>query len=144
MQGWIEIAMIRALVCPLKVQTVELIGTALQELLGRQMLQRMDDDVVGFDRVWYRRDGAMRRCDILGEIVDHPISHVFDAVEAQEIEGFIRLRQTRTFPRSRRLAAEFCDGVDGALDRIGLVGELMHRALHEPVTHELKAGLQRG
>src|SRR5260370_21905504 len=103
------------------------------------MLQRVDDDIVGFDRVWYRRDGAMRRRDILGEIVDHPISHVFDAVKAQEIEGLIRLRQTRTFPRSRRLAAEFCDGIYGPLDRIGLVVELMQRALHEPVAHELKA-----
>src|SRR6267142_2008704 len=33
--------------CALEVQPVELIGTALQKLLGRKMLQRMDDDIVG-------------------------------------------------------------------------------------------------
>src|SRR6201998_2868673 len=42
----------------LEIQPVELIGAALEKLLGRQVLQRMDDDVVGFHRIGHGRDGA--------------------------------------------------------------------------------------
>ena len=68
--------------CPLEVQAVELIGTALEKLLGRKVLQRVNDDVVGLYRVWNGRDGAMGRRDILRKIVDYPVRDVFDAVEA--------------------------------------------------------------
>ena len=39
--------MIRALVAAFKVQPVELIGAALEKLLGGKVLQRVDDDIVG-------------------------------------------------------------------------------------------------
>ena len=90
--------MIRALISAFEIQPVELIRAALQELLGRQMLQRMDDDVVGFDRIGNRRDGAVGRGDVLRQIVDHPIRDIFDAVEAQQIEGFLGFGQARAFP----------------------------------------------
>jgi len=32
---------------------------------------------------------------------------------------------------------------DGAFDRVGLVVEFVHRALHESVAHEFEAGLKR-
>ena len=62
----------------------------------------------------------------------------------KQIESFVGLRQARAFPRSRRLAGEFRDGVDRPFDRIGLIVELVHRALNESVAHELKAGIERG
>ena len=37
------------IVCALEVQAIELIGTALQKLLGGQVLQRMNDNVIGLD-----------------------------------------------------------------------------------------------
>ena len=40
------------------------------------------DDIVGFHRVGNGRDGAVRRHNILREIVDHPVRQIFDAVEA--------------------------------------------------------------
>ena len=81
-----------------QVEPIELIRATLQELLGRQMLQCMDDDIVGLDRIGDRRDGPVRRGNILWQIVDYPVRHIFDAVEAQEIEGFLGLREARAFP----------------------------------------------
>ena len=36
------------------------------------MLERMDDDVVGLHRIGNGGDGAVRRRDILRQVVDHP------------------------------------------------------------------------
>ena len=38
----------------------------------------MDDDVVGFHRIGNRRHHAVRRCDILRKIVDHPVGEIFN------------------------------------------------------------------
>ena len=86
----------------------------------------------------------MRRCDVLRQIVDHPVRDIFDAVEAQQIEGFLGFGQPRAFPRSRRFAGEFSDRLDRPLDRIGLVLELVHRTLNESMAHELKTGFEGG
>jgi len=34
------------------------------------------------------RHGAVRRCDILRKVVDHPVRQIFDAVERNSIDGF--------------------------------------------------------
>jgi hypothetical protein len=75
-----EIAMIPRIRRALKVQPVELIGTALQKLLGGKILQRMDDNIICLHRIWNCRDCAVGRCDILGKIVDHPVRQILDAV----------------------------------------------------------------
>ena len=108
------------------------------------MLQGVDDDVVGLDRIGDGGDGAVRGGDILRQVVDHPVRDIFDAVEAEQIERVFGFGQARTFPRARRLAGEFGDGFDRALDGVGLVVELVHRALDKAMPHEFKAGLQRG
>ncbi|OIQ63374.1 hypothetical protein GALL_550850 [mine drainage metagenome] len=128
----------------LEVQPVELIGAALEELLGRQMLQSVDDDIVGFHRIGDCRHRAVWRRDVLRQVVDHPVRQIFDAVEAQQIERLVVFGQARAFPRPHRLARKFRDRVDGPLDGIGLVLQFVHRPLDEAVAHEFKTGLQRG
>ena len=51
------------------------------------MLQGVDDDVVGLNRIGNGSDGAVRRRDILRQIVDHPVRHIFDAIEAKQIDA---------------------------------------------------------
>ena len=58
----------------------------------------MDDDVVGLNGIGDRRDGAMSRCDILRKIVDHPVRHIFDATETQQVQRILGFRQTGAFP----------------------------------------------
>jgi len=62
------------------------------------MLQGVDDDVVGLHRIGNGGDGAVRGRNILRQIVDHPVRQIFDAVEAQQIDGLLGLGQARTFP----------------------------------------------
>ena len=62
------------------------------------MLQRVDDDIVGLYRVGNGRYGAVRRCDILRQIVDHPVRQIFDAIEAQKVDGFLGFGEARAFP----------------------------------------------
>ena len=69
--------------CCFKIETIELIGAALQKLLGRKVLQCVNYDIVRLHRVGNRRDRAVRGSDVLRKIVDYPIRHIFDAVEAQ-------------------------------------------------------------
>ena len=82
----------------------------------------------------------MRGHDVLREIVNDPVGDVFDAIEAQEIESFLRLREAWAFPRSWWLAAESRDGLDRLFDRLRLVFEPVHRTLNEAMAHELKTG----
>jgi hypothetical protein len=55
------------------------------------MLQRMDDDIVGFDRIGDCGYGAVRRGDVLRQIVDHPVRDILDT-------GMRSLSATASFP----------------------------------------------
>jgi hypothetical protein len=61
------------------------------------MLQCVNDDVVGFDRIGDGGDGAVRRRDILRKVVDHPVGDILNAVETQQVDRFLGFRQARTF-----------------------------------------------
>jgi hypothetical protein len=81
-----------------EIEAIELVGAALQELLGWQMLKRVDDDVVGLHRIGDGGDGAVRRRDVLRQIVDHPVGDIFDAVEAEQVQRFLGFGEARAFP----------------------------------------------
>ncbi len=113
----------------LEVEPVELVGAAAQELIGCQMLQRVDNDVVGLHRIGNGRNGSVRGLDILRKIIDDPVCDILDPVQAEEIKGLAGLGQPGTLPRSWELAGEFRDCVDRAFDRISLILQLVHRTL---------------
>jgi hypothetical protein len=62
------------------------------------MLQRVDGDILGFDRTGDRGDGAVRRGDVLRQIVDHPVRDILDTVQAKQIEGLFGLGEAGAFP----------------------------------------------
>jgi len=51
-----------------------------------------------FDRIRDRCDGAVGRGDILRQVVDHPIRQIFDAIEAQQIEGLFGFGEAWALP----------------------------------------------
>jgi len=62
------------------------------------MLQRMDDDIVGFYRIGDCGYGAVRRGDVLRQIVDHPVHDILDTAEAKQIKGLLGLGEAGAFP----------------------------------------------
>jgi hypothetical protein len=57
-----------SILVPFRIETIELIDAAPRELLGREMLQCVDDYVVRLDGVGNRRDDAVRRLNCLRQI----------------------------------------------------------------------------
>ena len=84
----------------------------------------------------------MRRRNFLRQIVDHPVCDILDAVEAQQIERFLRLGETGVF-HDRGGFPVNC----GIVSTERLVASawfpLVHRSLHETVAHEFESGFER-
>src|ERR1043166_9636321 len=105
-------------------------------------LQRHRDDVVQLEIIGQGDDRAVRGLHIDRLVIDHPIAEIFDPSLAQMIERGEILGQARAEPAARPRPGKFLDDVEGAENRIALVGELMHRLLIVAMRVELPAAVE--
>jgi hypothetical protein len=141
--GWIEIAITRGRGLAVDVEPVELVATALEDLVGTLLLYGADDDVVDLDRVGHGDDLAVRGPERQRLLVHHPVGDVFDAGFGQQVERLVGFGETGTFPAARRLSGQRLDGADRVGDGAHLVLDLVHRLLHPAMAHEIPAGRVR-
>jgi len=85
------------------------------------VLEGVDGDVVGFDGVGDGGDRAFWGVDGFGEVVDHPVGDVLDAVLGEEVERFVGLGEAGAFPTSRRHSPKARDSVNRVPDGTFLV-----------------------
>ena len=57
------------------------------------------------------------------------------------VDRVVGLREARAFPANGRSAGKISDGIDGGLDRLELIRELVHRALQISMAHEFPVEL---
>src|SRR5690606_17900940 len=125
----------------LAIKLIKLLATAVEKLIRTMVLQSINGDVVRLDRVGNDDHRTVDGPKLSWEIVDHPVSDVLDAGTTQQIKCFLRLREARALPATRRLPGALADGLYRILDCLLLVLHAMHGPLHITVPHELPAGL---
>ena len=126
----------------LRVEAVELILAAREPLLRRVVLDDHHRDVVELERVRDRDEGARRRLDLVGLIVVDPVGDVLDALLGEEVERLPRLGEAGPEPAAGRLAGEVAQELDGLPDGRALIGQEVHRALHDAMGHEFPSRVQ--
>ena len=123
----------------LRVEPIELVDRALEQIIALVVLHDHHRDVVELDRIGQRDERPVGGADHGRLVVIDPVADVFDAGRDQQLRRVERLRQPRAEPADRALAGEALEDVHRFVDHAGLVVVLVDRHLVVGVAHELPA-----
>src|SRR5690606_11741457 len=101
-------------------------------------------DIIEFNGVGHRADGARTRCQAYRLMLQAPVADRFNRCFRKKVQGLFGFGKTWAFPAARRLAGEGADCLDRISNRFLLIFNLMHGALDEAVPDETPTSVEGG